>query len=153
MNKGKQQGVTLVELVIAMSIIAIAIFGIISVFKLTITSSANPITRKQAVLISDSLMEEVLSKSFSKPSGGFAGPFTANNREQFDSVSDYNGISINGITTIAGNTIPGLENYSANIMIENKAVGLISSTNILMATIIVSGPNDTFVLKGFKFND
>jgi MSHA pilin protein MshD len=152
MNKISQRGATLVELVLAISIIAVTLFGVASVFKVTVTHSANPITQKQAVLISEGLMEEILSKSFTKPNGGYAGPFTGDNRDKFDSVGDYNNLTITNMTSLSGTAIAGLEKYSVTITTANTDLGTISSANNIVVTINVVGPNDNFTLKGYRVN-
>lgn len=153
MLKKNQHGVTLIELAIAIAIIAISLFGILSVFKVSVTHSSDPVTKKQVVLISETLLEEISSKSFIKPTEGFNGPFTIENRHKFDAVSDYNGLEMNGISTATGVSIPTLQNYNVKISTQNKALGTLSSTDSLLITINVTGPNDSFVLKGYKIND
>lgn len=60
----RQYGVTLVELVISMVIIGVAAAGILQLINLTASSSTDPIRRKQALLIAEGLMDEVLSGRF-----------------------------------------------------------------------------------------
>jgi MSHA pilin protein MshD len=152
MNKRIQKGATLIELIMAIAIIGIAIFGVISVFRVTVNNSANPITKKQAVLISESLMEEILSKSFTKPDGGYTGPYDSASRDKFDTVTDYNNVSISPMTSLGGTSISGLNSYSATITTVNTALGSVASTDSILVTITVTGPNDTFVLKGYRLN-
>lgn len=152
MNNKIQKGATLIELVIAISIVAIAIFGILSVFKLSVINSANPVTNKQAVLIAEGLMEEVLSKTFTKPDGGYAGPFNSASRNKFDTVTDYNNLSISPMSSINGLNVAGLGGYSATIKTANTALGAIGSSDSILITINVVGPNDNFVLKGYRIN-
>ena len=150
MNNKNQKGVTLVELIISIAIITVALFAILSVYQVSVNNSADPVTRRQAVLVAESVLEEVLGKPFVKPVGGFAGPFTSANRESFDTITDYNGLSIVGVKNIQGVAVPGLENYNVTVLIENKAFGVIPIADSLWATVTVVGPNDTFVLKGYR---
>ncbi|NCQ51580.1 prepilin-type N-terminal cleavage/methylation domain-containing protein [archaeon] len=152
MNNKKQKGITLIELVIAISIISIALLGVLGAFSVSVRNSADPVTRKQTVLIAESLMDEVLSRSFVKPSGGFAGPFTNANRTSFDTVTDYNNLVINGISNIYGNSIVGLENYTATITTSSSALGAIGSSDSTLVSISIAGPNDQFVLRGYRIN-
>ena len=62
-----QKGVTLVELIISIAIITVALFAILSVYQVSINNSADPVTRRQAVLVAESVLEEVLGKPFVKP--------------------------------------------------------------------------------------
>lgn len=151
MNK-KAKGVTLVELVIAIAIISVSLFSILSIFKLSVTNSSDPMVKKQSVLIAEGLMEEVLSKSFSKPTGGFSGAITTANRGMFDTVTDYNGLTINGISNILGSSVSGLGNYSASISVVAQGFGTINSANSYLVTINVTGQGSTFTLKSYRFN-
>ena len=151
-NKIKQKGATFVELVLAMVIIGIAVTAMLSAYRTTVINSADPMTRKQAVLISESLMEEVLSKSFTKPTGGFSGPFTVANRSRFDTVSDYNGFAMTGISNIAGTPIAELSAYNATVSIANTALAGIAAPDSILVTIDITGLNDTFTLKGYRIN-
>jgi MSHA pilin protein MshD len=55
----RARGLTLVELILFMMIIAIALGGIITVMNLTSTRSADPVRRKQALIIAEGLLEEI----------------------------------------------------------------------------------------------
>ena len=55
----RQRGLTLVELVLFMVIMGVAAAGIIGVLNIGATSSADPLRRKQALLIAEGYMEEV----------------------------------------------------------------------------------------------
>jgi MSHA pilin protein MshD len=57
--------VTLIELILFMAIIAIALGGIISVMNLTSQRSADPVRRKQALIIAEGLLEEIELARFS----------------------------------------------------------------------------------------
>ena len=61
----RQAGVTLIELILFMAIIAIALGGIISVMNLTSQRSADPVRRKQALIIAEGLLEEIELARFS----------------------------------------------------------------------------------------
>jgi MSHA pilin protein MshD len=57
--------VTLIELILFMAIIAIALGGIITVMNLTSQRSADPVRRKQALIIAEGLLEEIELAKFS----------------------------------------------------------------------------------------
>lgn len=54
-----QRGVSLIELIIFIVIISTALIGILAVMNLTSAHSADPLIRKQALAIAESLLEEV----------------------------------------------------------------------------------------------
>jgi MSHA pilin protein MshD len=61
----RQRGVTMVELILFIVIVGIALGGIITVMNLTTRGSADPVRRKQALIIAEGLLEEVELAKFS----------------------------------------------------------------------------------------
>jgi MSHA pilin protein MshD len=61
----RQRGVTLVELILFIVIVGIAVGGIVTVMNLTSRGSADPVRRKQALIIAEGLLEEVELARFS----------------------------------------------------------------------------------------
>jgi len=59
-----QQGVTLVELILFIVIVSIALAGIVQVMRMTSANSADPLRRKQALMIAEALLEEVRQAGF-----------------------------------------------------------------------------------------
>ena len=61
----RQRGVTMIELILFIVIVGIAIGGILTVINLTTRGSADPVRRKQALIIAEGLLEEVELAKFS----------------------------------------------------------------------------------------
>jgi MSHA pilin protein MshD len=59
MSSKKQRGVTLIELVIFIVIVGIGLAGILQMLNLSTRMSADPVRRKQALLMAEGLLEEV----------------------------------------------------------------------------------------------
>lgn len=117
----RQRGVTLVELIIFIMIVSIAVVGVLGVFRFTTSHSADPLLRKQALAIAESLMEEVQQAYFTycdptsdnadtaantaactTPEGwGQAGTEPVNGRP-YDNVNDY--VAAAGVATAAFNS-------------------------------------------------
>jgi MSHA pilin protein MshD len=55
----RQRGLTLIELLMFIVIIGVALVAILQVLKFTTARSADPVRRKQALMIAESLLEEV----------------------------------------------------------------------------------------------
>lgn len=55
----RQRGVTLVELLVFIVIVGIAVGGVLGVMNYTTSHGADPLRRKQALMVAESLMEEV----------------------------------------------------------------------------------------------
>ncbi|HZV63463.1 MAG TPA: type II secretion system protein [Telluria sp.] len=54
-----QRGVTLIELVMFIVIVSVALVGIVQVMRLTTANSADPVRRKQALMLAEAVLEEV----------------------------------------------------------------------------------------------
>ena len=73
MSIKRQRGLTIVELVLFLVIMGVAAAGIIGVLNMGAKSSADPLRRKQAMLIAEAFMEEVQSAGLT-----FCAPTDAN---------------------------------------------------------------------------
>jgi MSHA pilin protein MshD len=60
----KQLGVTLVELVIFIVIVSLALVGVLKILEITNRGSADPLVRKQALSIAESLLLEIQQQPF-----------------------------------------------------------------------------------------
>lgn len=58
-RRSRQGGLSLVELIMFMVIVSIAVLGVVQVMNVTVRASVDPLLRKQALLIAESLLEEV----------------------------------------------------------------------------------------------
>lgn len=120
----KQRGVTLVELMVFIVIVSVAIAGVLKVLDISGRGSADPLVRKQALAIAESLLLEIEQQPFtfcdpddanaatatstagcvtSQDKGGAAltSPTPAtesrySNTDPFDNVADYGGFSMPG---------------------------------------------------------
>jgi MSHA pilin protein MshD len=89
MTRSRQRGFTLIELIIFIVVVSAALAGILSVMNTVVKSSADPMVRKQAVALADSIMEEILLKSYQHDALVPAGT----DRSTYDNVDDYDGKS------------------------------------------------------------
>lgn len=99
----RQRGFTLIELLIFIVVVSAGLAGILSVMNTVVKSSADPMVRKQAMTLADSMLEEVLLKAYCDPDPGGASPPTCGphvvkaSRMDYDNVDDYNGTAGTGI--------------------------------------------------------
>jgi MSHA pilin protein MshD len=144
----RQRGLSLIEVVVFIVVVGIAVAGMAVIYNQMTLASVDPLVRKQAVAIANSLMEEIQLRPFTycdpddplvftetsklgcssaamRESALPLGPETGETRygpTQYDNVSDYNGFSMSGsIQDIGNNTIPGLAGYTASIVVEEAS--------------------------------
>ena len=120
----RQRGVTMIELIMFIVIVSVALASIMAVMRLTTANSAEPLRRKQALMIAEGLLEEVRSAGFTRcdPSDpvfddpanppctipenwGQAAPEPVNPR-LFDNVNDY--VAQANVATNAFNNAAGV---------------------------------------------
>ena len=147
-----QKGITLIELIIFMVIVGIAMAGIVSAINFNVQHSADPVVKKQALAIAESMLEEVTLQNFSDPDGG-ANVVEAS-RDLYDDIEDYDNYSRNGISSInaPSATITGLEDYTVSVKIDSAAnLNGISGGKAKRITVTVTGPlNTTVLLEGYR---
>jgi MSHA pilin protein MshD len=146
----RQRGLTLLETVMFMVIVGIALAAILQVLNYTAGQSADPLRRKQALMIAEGLLEEVQLAKFT-----FCDPWSDNfeeagsaaecilperfgqentgplNGRPFDNINDY--VSAPGVKTAAfgagdaltdANGDPmNVEGYSAHVTISPASLG------------------------------
>lgn len=153
------RGFSLIEAIVFIIIVSVALAGVLSVMNLTTQHSADPLIRKQAIAVAESMLEEVSLHDYANPSGGFSGASTQANRQSFDDIGDYNGFTTSGIYPIDDPLTPitGLTAYSVAVTIANADLGpatsLISSAsgNAKLITVTVNGPDGvSVVIAGYR---
>lgn len=148
----RQKGMTLIELIIFMVIVGVAMAGIVSAINFNVQHSADPVVRKQALAIAESMLEEVTLQNFSDPDGG-ANVVEAS-RDLYDDIDDYHNYSRSGISPINApfTTIAGLEDYNVSVTIDPAAsINGISGGKAKRITVTVIGPlNTTVLLEGYR---
>lgn len=135
----QQSGLSLIELVISIVIIAVAVTGVLLVMNKTTQHSADPMIQHQAVAIAEAYLEEILSKSYTAQPG-------TGTRANFDDVDDYNGLSDAGAQDQFGVPIAGLSAYNVTVSVSNVALGGqaakrvdVNVSNTIIGTITLTG--------------
>lgn len=148
------RGLTLIELIVFIVIVGVALAGIAAAINYNVQHTADPVVKKQALAVAESLLEEIMLQNYSDPDGTNAGE---SGRTDWDDIDDYNGYSRSGISSVdaPATTIPGLEKYN----VVSVAVDAVTAFNGIAAgevkhvTVKVSGPiNTTVILEGYRTN-
>jgi MSHA pilin protein MshD len=133
----KQRGVTLIELVITITLIAIAVSAVLGTLAANAKSSAEGMARTQAMAIAEAYLEEIRLKPCADPDGvdGESG------RINFDDVDDYNGLVNAGAVDQFGNAISSLSNYNVAVsVVHSTALTGVPSANAYRIDITVTYP-------------
>jgi MSHA pilin protein MshD len=173
-RRTRARGFTLVELIIFIVVVSTALAAVLGVFTQATLTSVDPMQRRQALAIAESLLEEVMlmpltfcdgddaNVDTASSAAGCAGAADATGAEagegrfatpQFDHVNDYHGLTLNPIVDITGATVAGLAGYSATVSVATAALGSIGagSGDALRITVTVNAPGGGSVsLDGYR---
>ena len=163
-----ERGFSLVELLVFIVVVGIAVTGVLSVYSLNARTSADPMVRKQAAAIAESLLEEVLAKPYTYCDPDDANVETASsptdcagvtetetrysNVTPFDNVNDYDGFPMTGIRDLTGAAVTGLGGYTATVQVQPAgAFNGIPAGETLLVTVTVTDPgNHSVSLSGYR---
>jgi MSHA pilin protein MshD len=112
----RQRGFTLIELIIFIVVVSVGLAGILVVMNTSVKSSADPMVRKQAIALAESILEEVLQKAYADPDGSNAGE---TGRDNWDNVDDYD-----GKTQTAFSLPPALSAYTIAITVTDGSAAM-----------------------------
>lgn len=174
MSSKRERGLSLIEVVVFIVVLGIGLAGMAILYNQLTLASVDPMVRKQAVAIANSLMEEIQLRPFTLCDPDDANVFTAPTPPcatpevlgteggetryadpRYDNVSDYNGFAMAGsIQDINNSTITGLAGYSASAVVANAGgdfPAAVPADAALRITVTVTGPaNVSVVLQGYR---
>ncbi len=149
-----QQGMTLIELVIAIVIIGIASAALYSAMASITGRSADPMLRQQSLSIAEAYLEEIELQAFFDPSTQLTCQAIPGNRVQFDDVCDYRGLVDNGAVTASGQAIAALAGYRVSVAVASPPPptwNLLPSADVLYIEVTVRDPaGQDLVLGGYR---
>ena len=161
----RQNGATLVELVITIVIISVAVAGVVGAFSLIASRSADPLNQTRAVELAQLYMDEIISKKYDEntPQGGQPkytgacniGDDGAETRATYDDVDDYNEINAEAPRSAVG-SLNGYTGFAVTVTVQcagdDPGVGLpASEAKRIDLTIVIPG-GDNFVFTAYKAN-
>ncbi|MFL6709161.1 MAG: type II secretion system protein [Massilia sp.] len=149
--QGRQRGVTLVELVLFIVVVSVAVAGILQVLQSSTAASADPLRRKQALMIAEALLEEVqlAQYTFCDPASPDASTATSTaactiperfgqesaGSRPYDNVNDYAAaantpiaaFNAGGVLADANGVPMAVNGYSASLTLIPESLGDIAS--------------------------
>lgn len=161
----KQSGATLVEIIIAIALMAIALVPLTMSFSFTAGRSADAMIEVRLVELGQAYIEEILSKRFdenSAPGGappcssvstacGAIGAEAGETRATFDDVDDYHGIDEMPPLDSLGNVRAGYDRFRVEVEVayasaaEVASYGLDASTDLKKILVRVHPPVGTAI--------
>jgi MSHA pilin protein MshD len=143
-----QSGMTLIELIVAIVIIAVGLAGVLSVFNTNVRASADPMVQKQLLAIAEGMMDEVMLL----PYAAGAGTGTGCVREAFDDIGDFAAYTSQPICDLEGNTV--LSGYSVSVAVVDATLGmeLTGETSKKITVTVERNANESVKLIGWRTN-
>lgn len=143
-NQGRQRGVTLIELVAVIVILAISLAGVTAAISSAISRSSDVMLETRAVALAQSYLDEILSRRFdenSAPRGippcranctaevNFGPDGGETSRADYDDVDDYHGLDegyeqTNPLQDAEGNERLDYENFRVRIEVRYLQLGV-----------------------------
>lgn len=144
----RQRGVTLIELVVSIVVIAIAAGGVLGVLSRSVGRSADAMIMSQAVSIAEAYLEEITLKPFVDPNGIDG----ETQRTDFDDVDDYNGLVDVGARDQLGVAPSELSRYTVAVTVTptSALTGVPSGDAERIDVRVTYAPNVTVVLTGYR---
>jgi MSHA pilin protein MshD len=113
MGTRSERGVTMIELVISIVVVAIAASAVLGVLSRSAGRSADAMAMSQAVSIAEAYLEEIKLKPFADPDGADG----ETNRTDFDDVDDYDGLVDAGARDQFGAASAPLAQYTVAVSV------------------------------------
>ncbi len=112
----RQQGLTLIELIVSIVILSVSLVAIIGVFNNSSATSAIPMARIQANFIANTYLEEIMLRAYIDPTTADINTCeSGETRALYNDVNDYNCVNDTGAVDQNGNSIVGLEAYNIDV--------------------------------------
>lgn len=154
-QRNSQSGLTLVELVVSIVVLAVALTGVLLVIHYTTSRSADPMIQQQAVAIAESYLEEILLRAYDEDAvpdttqtEGAWGPEPGETRGTFNDVNDYHGLIDNGARGQDGLAIVSLSAYRVQVAVTPIVVGTVPMARVAVSVNHPVGGNLT--LTGYR---
>lgn len=144
----QEAGVTLIELVVAITIVAISATTILGVMSAVASRSADAMLQQQASAVAQAYLDEILQRWVVDPNG--APPDTG--RGSWDLVDQYNGLIDVGARDQFGNSIAPLAAYTVNVSVSptTALTGIPASDARRVDVTVTRAPNLTVKLTGYR---
>lgn len=144
------RGYTLIELIVIIVVVSVALAALLGIFSNSVSRSADPMLRMQAIAIAQGYLEEALLKAYQDPDGGETGTCEEASRDLYDDVQDYNCVNDTaGAVDQFGNTLAGLGAYNVSVTVSPDALGAANAQRVDVTVTHDSAPLN-IILTGYR---
>lgn len=142
-----EHGMTLIEVVISIVVIAIAVSAVLGVLSRNALHSADAMVLSQAVAVAEAYLEEITLKPFVDPDADGEAA-----RVDFDDVDDYDGLVDVGAADQFGNPIAALSAYTVSVDVTPSAAlpGIAAADALRVDVRVQYAPYVDFSLSAYK---
>lgn len=141
MTNQRHAGFSLIELIFFIVVVSIGLVGVLKVMDVGVASSADPMVRKQAQALAESVLQEVLQKAYTDPDPGVTSGEST--RATFDDVDDYNGRSNSSFADLPAS----LSGYQIGIAVVPSTLGSLAAKRV---TVTVTRGAEVVSLIGYR---
>ena len=145
-----QQGVTLIELIVAITIVSIAATTILGTMGTVASRSADAMIQQQAIAIGQAYLDEILQRWVVDPNP--SGPPPNTGRGSWNLVDQYNGLTDVGARDQFNNAIAALSAYTVTVSVvpSSALTGIANSAARRIDVTVTHTPNVAVTLSGYR---
>jgi MSHA pilin protein MshD len=140
----RQRGVTLVELIVALVIAGVVMTSVWNAWTMLSGRSADPLVARQQLAVAQSLLREIELQPLPGEGTAAATP----GRTGYASITDYDGLTMTGITDAEGQAVAGLEAYGASVSVSALALADVPASDGWWIQVSVTGPGSPALVLG-----
>ena len=146
----RSRGVTLIEMVVAITIVSIAVSTILGAVAAISTRSADAMMQQQAIAIAQAYLDEITQRWVVDPNG--SPPNTG--RASWDLIDEYNGLVDVGARDQFGNPIASLAAYTVAVATTPSSglAGVPAAAARRIDITVTYPPSGTVKLSGYRTN-
>lgn len=147
-SRPNQRGVSLIELIVAITIVAIAATTVLGAIGAVASRSADAMQQQQAIAIAQAYLDEILQRWVVDPAG--TPPNTG--RGSWDLVDQYDGLVDSGARDQFGNSITGLSAYTVSVSVAQSAAlpGIGTAAARRIDVTVSYAPSGSVTLSGYR---